>query len=122
LSGRVIKEFAIRGLTEILFQSQAEGPARLVEKEQSGHLFRPAQTLLPVYLQEYGCSMSAAVSNTAILFDNRYLQLILFLHIAYGRFAAMAYIQRNTASWPKPAGEASPLAPGKTKTKTKTKA
>jgi hypothetical protein len=43
----------------------------------------------------------------------------LFLHIAYGRFAAMAYIHRITASWPWPAGEASPLAPIRTKTKTK---
>jgi hypothetical protein len=42
------------------------------------------------------------------------LFVCLFLHIAYGRIAAMAYIQRTPASWPWPAGEATPLAPNKT--------
>jgi hypothetical protein len=45
----------------------------------------------------------------------------LFLHIAYGRFATMAYIHRITASWPWPAGEASPLVPIRTKNKNKNK-
>jgi hypothetical protein len=44
-----IQEFAIFGLAQNLIQNQAEGTARLAEKEQSSQLFGPAQRPQTLY-------------------------------------------------------------------------